>query len=85
MKLKTVNVNTHELQTGDVVMCHGCLFKLTERKEWPTKDDTEYRGVCVAFQTELLEYNEPTPMPRHWAIDWTIQGNKLAMWAKVVE
>lgn len=83
--MKTKTVNTHELQSGDVVACHGCLFKLTERKEWPAADDTEYRGVCVTFQTELLVYASNGNMPYHWALDWVIQGNKLAMWAKVVE
>ncbi|MNZ81402.1 hypothetical protein D3C78_1000660 [compost metagenome] len=76
-------VNTHELKEGDFVISHGVLFQLHSRKDWGmAPDDTEYRGSCVTFKTDLIVFPATASMPKHWAEDWTVQGNKLASWLR---
>jgi hypothetical protein len=78
-------VNTHELQIGDHVYCHGTLFKLTERGEREECASLKARrGNVVWFHTEVVRIDYPEGMPVHWRHDWIIQGNKLAAWARRV-
>lgn len=81
---KTVSRNTHEMQVGDIVVHYNAVFRLTSRKDWPLEanENPDWQGHCVTFTTELIEWKEGT-MPKHWAQDWTFQGNKLARWAVV--
>lgn len=79
-------VNTHELKDGDVVLCHGVLFRLKNRKDWGVDEgfDPEKQGSCITFETDLLHYpEEGSVMPRGWVEGWVVQGNKLAKWVKV--
>ena len=73
--IKTSIVNTHELKEGDEILCYGVHFRLKNREDY---------GDCIAFDTDLISYpDQGSPMPRPWAEDWRVQGNKLAYWAKV--
>jgi hypothetical protein len=81
MSIVTRTRNTHELKTGDVVLCHGSFFRLATRNEagpdrhgttvWFT---TQYLGAADGFKEEI---------PAHWRADWTIQGNERANWSVV--
>lgn len=86
MKAKVTHLglhNTHQLQVGDYVELYGSLFLLTERKAWPNKENPE-NGDVISFKTKCLYHDKsPGGIPAHWVKDWTIQGNRLARWAKV--
>lgn len=71
---------THNLNVGDTVAYHGCKFKLTERFNRKHKDDLKYDEQGVTwFRTECIDFEEGS-MPKNWAEDWVIQGNKNASW-----
>lgn len=74
--IKTV-VNTHELQNGDVIMNNGVYFLLSNRKEW--KDSEEVVTLVGNPVGEVENHN----FPRHWLKDYSIQGNKRAMWCRI--
>lgn len=80
------SVNTHQLNDGDVIEYYGCRFQLKNRKVWPMepKDDPVKQAEVVTFDTDLLVYCGDV-MPKHWADRWSVQGNKLAMWCRLVE
>jgi len=81
------NVTTHQLKDGDVIQFYGCAFQLKNRKEWPMEagDDPKLQGAVITFDTDLLVYTADGGMPHHWAQRWTVQGNKLAHWALLVD
>lgn len=81
------NVNTHELSNGDVIQFYGCTFQLKNRKVWPMEANKcpKLQGECITFDTDLLVYSTEGGMPHHWAQRWTVQGNKLAIWSRLVE
>lgn len=77
--------NTHQLAVGDVVLCHGDAFRLTERHV-SQSEFTERQGECIWFKTEYLgrAVGSPAVIPGHWVNDWTVQGNKLASFSRVL-
>ena len=94
VRIEYTNANTHELAEGDEIMHYGVVFKLKNRKEWPMRPDDcpDMQGVGVTFDTELVwhpDFNkapddEPYyPLPLSWAKSYGVQGNKLAIWAKI--
>lgn len=81
--IKTL-VSTHELQNGDVIMNCGVYFLLSNRKDWPlTGDDSAERGHVVTLVGNPVGEFEGHNFPRHWLKDYSIQGNKLAMWCRI--
>lgn len=70
-------VSVPQLQVGDVVGCHGGVFRITSRREVDRNDEN---GATVACQTECLDYRGCN-IPKHWVErpgGWIIQGNRLA-------
>ncbi len=85
MKFKTSQgetVTTDELRVGDVVYVHGAVFKLTSVREY-MPGPGGCAGPVFSFKTEVLDAGE-TEIPAHWLGDWTIQGNRLAKWCRLV-
>lgn len=80
------SVTTHDLADGDIVKVYGCTFRLKDRKEWPiaSNEDPVRQGACITFATDGLEYSPDCGFPQWWFDDWTVQGNKLATWARQV-
>lgn len=85
-------VSTHDLKDGDELFHYGAHFRLKGRKEHPTNEFSNERdreieqanGVCITFQTDLL--NDGGDIPKSWLQGgWTIQGNRAASWARVVQ
>ena len=78
-------VNAHALKVGELVACHGEVFRLTERNVSTSHDVTEHQGETVWFRTEHLGHHAawPQTMPAHWIADWTVQGNRLATFCRI--
>jgi tRNA U34 2-thiouridine synthase MnmA/TrmU len=79
--------NTHELQVGDVVLNCGVCFLLTERRVYPMESDfcPDRQGDTIAFDTQVVgEVEGNGAFPKSWRKGYTIQGNKMAVWAKVI-
>lgn len=87
-------VNTHELNNGDMISCHGATLRLSNRKDHglhPYSDHTaEKHGSIITFDVERVgeEYGS---FPKHW-LDSTdpqeryhVQGNRLASWSKIID
>jgi len=86
--MKYIIKTTDELQLNDVVFCHGSRFRITaifcSMFHWmsnpaSTGNATGVRYPVLVCKTECLE---PAKFqgPKSWALDWTIQGNRLASW-----
>lgn len=86
MKLKTVTetVNTHELEVGDWVSDHCCIFKLTSKTVHTSPDNLKYdpKGT-VSCKTFRVAYSPDGGLPESWSHDWTIQGNSRATWQRI--
>ena len=79
------SVDTYALAVGDKVAVRGSLFLLVERFEAPNTTNPEFGGELVVwFTTKCLEH-DPQGVPAHWLETWTIQGNRLARWARLLE
>ena len=78
--VRYVNTPTPALQDGDLVLTHGVVFRLRDRKPTST-------GEGVWFKTDVVLDTDPERLgiPAHWLDDWTIQGNARATWAKVID
>jgi hypothetical protein len=83
-------VTTPELATGDLVLNHGMRIRLGERHERPAHIDPS--GV-VWFPGHVENYDEIKARPGGHVTDgllrsdreWTVQGNGLAYWTRVVQ
>lgn len=78
--------NTHELQEGDVILCHGAYLVLTDRKAWGLRSDDcpVTQGECITLLGFEVARKANAVMPKHWTKEgYSIQGNKLAMWCVV--
>lgn len=82
---KRETVTTDKLHIGDTVYTHGTVFKLTSCREWPADPRPgSCAGPVFSFKTEVLDDTE-TMIPKHWlANGWTIQGNHLAEWCRIL-
>lgn len=83
--MKLVNKNTHELKVGDVVFNYGVGFELLERQVFPMRKDDcpRTQGDCVVFTTKAVATTTSGLFPISWIKDYTIQGNKLAVWSVI--
>lgn len=84
--MTTIRKTTYQLIKGDVIVQHGGRFELVEELQVGFPDDSGYwpqSGVgpsdCVFAQSVCIEgqvsgYFKP-------GSDWTIQGNRFAVWA----
>ena len=93
-------VPTNALAVGDLIVCHGGLFRVLQTKIWPDMDDTAAtRGHTQSNYCEFLgnAFDYECSIPAHWrdgrpaasgrpALDnfWNAQGNGLARTTKVV-
>lgn len=82
----TETVTTDQLRVGDRVWSWGGLFELTECRE--TEDSNPGTGTQLtvySWRTRAVDVSD-TRIPSHCINrdgGWTIQGNKLATWARV--
>lgn len=86
-RIPTETVSTHELQVGDLVSCHGAIFRLVKRNEEKRpsrhgKYEPKY-DLVVWFNTELVCEGMFCVIPKHWVNDWHIQGNGIAYWTRL--
>ena len=95
VKIECVNVNTHDLVDGDEIMSYGVVFKIHNRVVHPMRsgDCPVKQGACITFDTELVwhpDFNKAEAdesyysFPLSWAKNYSVQGNKMAGWAKIV-
>ena len=77
--IKCQSTKTNDLNNGDIVITHGAVCRLTNKKVWPA----DKYGTCVTFNTEIL--NDGGTIPKNWLKDWTIQGNERATWNKIID
>lgn len=84
-KLETVS--THDLAEGDCILYYGVTFRLRDRKEHAMRagDNPETQGVCVTFRTDVVADASNGFFPKSWLKDWTVQGNGMARWARLVD
>lgn len=79
--LKTRTCLTSELRPGDVVLCHGGMFRLLdnrrERKE-PGDRLPVYWFCPTVFLGDIP--GSVCQIPEHWRFNWNVQGNDLAYW-----
>lgn len=80
-------VTTDQLQPGDLVLSHGMRIRLGERNEYAGS----YGGTAWWFPGTVENMSE-VYQPDHVTAgllkadgQWTIQGNELATWWRVVE
>ena len=78
-------VNTHDLRNGDLVSVHGTLFQLKDRQERDLKQGESgwHDGPVVWFKTDVIAISDESGMPAHWRDDWTVQGNRAAIWQRL--
>jgi hypothetical protein len=80
-------VKTHDLAVGDLVVCHGEVFRLLERNVSTSHEiRSEEAGACIWFTTAHMGHEAGYPegvMPAHWTADWTVQGNRFATFARI--
>ena len=84
---KLESVTTHDLNNGDLVYAHGTIFRLKDGRDCePRYGETlnDWQGCTRVFETEVVQVEDPRGMPASWRAGWTIQGNKLAKWGRVV-
>lgn len=95
-KVSYTPVIPHELENGDTIMSHGCLFKVFNKKDHGLRpeDCPERQGTLITMDTELLYHpdfdkapeDEPYyPFPLGWAKTYGVQSNKGFKWCKVVK
>lgn len=84
-------VNTHELRNGDVIVHYEVAMRLRDRNARPTDlakagtPEAEHFGDTVWFHTDILDDTRNNGfIPASWLRRFTIQGNKLARWTRVV-
>lgn len=83
---RTENVSTHDLKEGDIVLHYGVTFRLKDRKDHGLTPgfDPVTQGTCITFATEVLADNSGGFFPKSWQTRFTIQGNRMALWARVI-
>ena len=84
---KTESVSTHDLQNGDMIRFYGVVLELRDRKEWgvTAPHTEELHGQVITFKTNIIDQTQNNGfIPQSWLNDWTVQGNKLARWARIV-
>ena len=78
-------VNTHALKDGDILLNHGAIMQLRDRKSRPAREGEAGAayGDVVWFKVDMLDVTH-SAIPKNWAHDWTVQGNGLATWSRQV-
>lgn len=79
-----MQINTHEIQIGDLINSYGVTFRITKLNT-RTKDDKygHLYGDILNFATEVVKDESNGAFPKSWQKDYSIQGNKRATWRKV--
>ena len=92
------NVPTTELAEGNIVLDHGMILLLVNRREYPA--ESQEQGPCVTFRGVVLNIDEIREdaakgdaiarfiVGSVWRNNsvvpqWTVQGNRLAGWGRV--
>jgi len=98
--MRTEIVNTHELRPGDCVMHYGMVLEIDEPMQVSQAHPSDGPGgECLWTRARIVNWAELEPKPHNVAEyivalarrrdngehTWTIQGNRLAQWARVVE
>lgn len=80
-------IKSSDLQKGDLIDCHGCIFRINDVK---SRADNE-SGTTVYWSISTLVERNTNSIPLSWfgkAADgtrtWGIQGNDKASWAKII-
>lgn len=86
--MSTTTKTTDQLEEGDVVHRYGMRLQLTEHKVYPAGEGGRYGDVhqfegVILNLAELLEAEDYSTGPKAWLREgsWTVQGNRLAIWA----
>jgi hypothetical protein len=84
--MKYTSLNSAQLSVGDIVVCHGGLFKITERHESKShKNDYGPTWWTKSTFLGLADGFTQCSIPEAWRKDWNIQGNKLAYWTVCIK
>lgn len=91
--LKVEAVRISELSVGDLVLCHGGVFRLTVLNYDAAEADLPNYGNVRSFSSEfvgdcqdVLGYGAGCVIPLSWRTverPWTVQSNDLPLWSKV--
>lgn len=76
-------VPTPDLQAGDLVLAHGWLLQLGERKVSSAHQPNEYGEVVYFSTTRLYDSGAIGPDSDVAGLRYTVQGNRLARWQRV--
>lgn len=82
-----MTVAVPDLMPGDVVLVHGCVFRITSGGPAINHPDSTVYAFATAYLGERADRSEPVPFdvfPMHWRQRWTVQGNRLASVTRVV-
>lgn len=74
-------VNTHELNEGDIIRCHGMVVRIGQKQisDKGAHADNGH-GVCHYHNSEILAARADMPQPGSRL--WNVQGNRLARWSR---
>ena len=80
------NAKISELKTGDLILSHGVIWKLTDHRTYE-KQEGEHSDVHV-FDTHAIGYwnrKDQCSFPDAWLGEYKLQSNDLAGWAIVAD
>ena len=97
---KHETITTHDIRQGDIILSHGMVLLVdSEPRVSKGHGVTEYGGECKVTDALVLNWEEVQATgdallvsfirsdmrDRYNEPRWTIQGNGLAQWARVIE
>lgn len=84
--MKTTQIKSSDLRTGDLIRTHGCTVRINEVKH----RDTEEPGFPVFWSVATVIDNPENAIPRSYldqgpngTLTWQIQGNDRATWTRI--
>lgn len=82
------SIVTSEIRIGDLIVEHAGIFQVNSIRGYYDQDNRGKYGLVIACETQFIRdfwEHRACTVPEHWRKpSWTVQGNDLARWTRLV-